>query len=235
MIKHILFDMDGTLLPMDQEEFTKEYMNILGKTFSALGYEAEKLCSTVWKSFYVMVKNNTDKTNEQVFFEQFSKVYGEETEIMRPLFDSFYKNEFQKVSEVCGKNADAVRAVRTFKEMGLDVIVATLPAFPQEAIYSRIRWVGLSPDEFSYITTYENSSRCKPNPEYYTEIVKKLGLIPDECLMVGNNVDEDMIASVAGMNTFLIPDCLINEHNKDISIFPQGNFDDLIRYVKERT
>lgn len=29
MIKAILFDLDGTLLPMDQDEFTKGYFNLL--------------------------------------------------------------------------------------------------------------------------------------------------------------------------------------------------------------
>ncbi len=232
MIKNILFDMDGTLLPMDQDEFTDTYMNILAGTFYSLGYEPKKLCKTVWDSFVVMLRNNSDKTNEQVFFEEFKKVYGDETEKLHPLFDSFYCNEFQAVKKVCGKDENAIRAVQIFKKAGFNLIVATLPAFPREAIYSRIRWAGLSPDDFSYITTYENSRRSKPSPLYYTEITEKLSLDPRECLMVGNNVDEDMIAESIGMKCFLVPSCLINEKNKDISVYPKGDFNDLIEYVK---
>ncbi len=29
-------------------------------------------------------------------------------------------------------------------------------------------------DDFEWITTYENSSYCKPNPAYYFEIMRKL-------------------------------------------------------------
>lgn len=225
--------MDGTLLPMDQNEFTEYYMHLLGKTFAALGYDPEKLCRTVWDSFVVMLRNQSDQTNEQVFFDSFYKTYGEETHVLRPLFDRFYANEFQQVQKVCRTEPAAAAAVRQFQQMGLNVIVATLPAFPREAIYSRIRWAGLTPEDFSYITTYENSTRCKPNPAYYTEIVQKLRLVPEECLMVGNNVDEDMIAGTIGMQCFLMPECLINDHNKDTSIYPQGGFDDLTAYVAQ--
>lgn len=233
MIKNILFDLDGTLLPMDQDEFTKVYIGILGKTFAAIGYDDKKLIKAIWTSFGYMLKNRTDKTNDIVFYEKLREIYGNETDTLRHLLDSFYANEFQKVQCVCGKNENAVKAVHYFKEWGLNIIIATLPAFPQEAIYSRIRWAGLSPEDFSYITAYENSKRCKPNPEYYTEIVNKLELIPEECLMVGNNVDEDMIAETIGMKCFLIPAHLINEGNKDINLYPGGDFNDLIKFVKE--
>ena len=51
--------------------------------------------------------------------------------------------------------------------------------------------------------------------------------------MVGNDVNEDMIASKLGMKVFLVTDCLINADNKDISIYPHGNFDDLERYLQQ--
>ena len=33
-IKHILFDLDGTLLPMVQDEFVRFYMPLLAKVYS---------------------------------------------------------------------------------------------------------------------------------------------------------------------------------------------------------
>ncbi len=233
MIKNVLFDMDGTLLPMDQDEFTNVYMNILAQTFSAHGYEPQKLCGAIWDGFKQMVMNQSHKTNETVFYESFRQIYGAETDILKPLFDQFYQNEFQQVKQVCGFDKKAADSVNKLKEMGMNVVIATLPAFPEEAIYSRIRWAGLNPDDFMYITTYENSTRCKPNPQYYSEIADKLQFIPSECIMVGNNVDEDMIAESIGMNVFLIPDCLINERGKDISVYQQGNFEDLVSYIKK--
>lgn len=49
--------------------------------------------------------------------------------------------------------------------------------------------------------------------------------------MVGNDVDEDMVARTIGMQVFLLTDCLINKKNTDISDFPQGGFKELITYI----
>ena len=56
---------------------------------------------------------------------------------------------------------------------------------------------------------------------------------PEECLMVGNDVSEDMITEQLGMNVFLLTDCLINKENKNISHYPHGSFTQLHTYLKE--
>ena len=71
----------------------------------------------------------------------------------------------------------------------------------------------------------------KPNPNYYRELLGKLGCSPEECLMVGNDVKEDMVAQTIGMKVFLLTDCLINKENADISQYPQGSFAQLLEYV----
>ena len=86
--------------------------------------------------------------------------------------------------------------------------------------------------DFEFITTFENSYSCKPNPRYYLEVAEKLGLSPEECLMVGNDVRDDMIAETVGMKVFLLTDCLINVKNVDISSYPQGSFKELVEYTK---
>ena len=63
-------------------------------------------------------------------------------------------------------------------------------------------------------------------------ILEKHGLQPEECLMVGNDVSEDMSAELCGMKVFLLTDCLINSDNKDLSCYKQGTFDDLLDYIK---
>ena len=63
-------------------------------------------------------------------------------------------------------------------------------------------------------TVYDNSYHCKPNPAYYQDLIDTLNLNPSECLMVGNDVDEDMVAAgKVGLHTFLLTDCIINKNN----------------------
>lgn len=232
-IKTVLFDLDGTLLPMDQDEFVQVYFGGLCRRLAPLGYKAKQLTDSIWKGTAAMVKNNGSTTNEQVFWNTMTDIYGKDILDDIPVFDDFYRNEFSAVKTICGFNPKAKTAVDLIKANGCRVALATNPIFPAVATESRIRWAGLEPSDFEYFTTYENSRHCKPNPEYYKDITEALGLNAEECLMVGNDVDEDMIAARLGMKVFLLTDCLINKNGRDLSGYPAGNFDALIKFIEE--
>lgn len=102
------------------------------------------------------------------------------------------------------------------------MVLATNPIFPLVGVETRLSWVGLRPEDFSYITAYENSTTCKPNPAYYAEILRKTGKRPQECLMVGNDATEDTAALEQGIGVYLVTDCLLNPKGRDISGLPQG-------------
>lgn len=234
MIKAVLFDLDGTLLPMDQDLFTKTYFKQLAAKLIPYGYDADKLIDGVWDGTAAMVQNEGQDTNETVFWRCFSHIFGEKVYSDKPLFDEYYQTDFQKVSQVCGFTPQAKATVDAVKKHGFPIVLATNPIFPAAATESRIRWAGLRPEDFAFYTSYENTCYCKPNPAYYEDISMRLGCQPQECLMVGNDVEEDMIAGTIGMDVFLLTDCLINRKNTDISLFPQGGFDELMQYITDR-
>lgn len=233
-INMVLFDLDGTLLPMDQEVFTKAYFKGISDKVQPLGYEPTTLAATIWTGIAAMVRNDGSRANEQAFWQTFAKTYGEGSLKDTPVFEDFYAHEFQKLKEVCGLQAKAADLVRQLRKIGVRVGLATNPIFPKAATDSRIRWAGLDPDDFELITTYENSTHCKPNLDYYRDILATVRLNPEDCLMVGNDVEEDMIAGELGMQTFLLTDCLINKHGKDISKYSHGDFDTLIEHIRSR-
>ena len=114
------------------------------------------------------------------------------------------------------------------------MVVATNPFFPQFATHTRIRCAGLDPADFLEVTTYEHYHYCKPNPAYYRELFERTGLDPKRCLMVGNNVDEDMIAGTLGCDVFLVLRDLINQHNADITQYPHGSLADVKVYLQNK-
>ena len=63
--------------------------------------------------------------------------------------------------------------------------------------------------------------------------MRTLGVSPAECLMVGNDVSEDMIAETLGARVFLLTDDLINSKNADISVYPHGSYEELIAFIKK--
>lgn len=227
----VLFDLDGTLVPMDQDVFVKNYFKRLAAKLAPHGYEPGQLVDTIWRGTAAMITNTAEKCNEEAFWDVAVSVYGDKILQDKIYFDEFYETEFDHVKEVCGFNPKAAETVRKLKSDGYRAVLATNPIFPSKATELRIGWAGLKPEEFELYTTYENINRCKPNPDYYTEITKKIGVQPQECLMVGNDVGDDMVAETIGMKVFLLTDCLINKDGVDISQYPNGSFDELNAYI----
>ena len=178
-----------------------------------------------------MVRNDGSRTNEAAFWDKFASIYGEKAKADEPLFVDFYANEFNQAQSICGHAPRAAEIVHSLQKRGYRVALATNPIFPRIATENRIRWAGLEPDDFALITTYENSTYCKPNSAYYCEILGKLGLKAEECLMVGNDVVEDGAAQKLGIPVFFLTPCLINTQGKDISAIPHGGFDELAAYL----
>ncbi|MBO5305411.1 MAG: HAD family hydrolase [Clostridia bacterium] len=232
-LKLVLFDLDGTLLPLDMDHFMKVYFSGLAKKLAPLGYEAKSLVDAIWTGTAAMVKNTGEKTNEAVFWDAFASVLGEHVRADEPHFAAYYEHEFDEVKNACGYTPKAAKTVADIRAMGYRVALATNPLFPSIATQKRIAWAGLSPSDFELFTTYENSRHCKPNLDYYRDVLTALDVHAEECLMVGNDVDEDMVAEKLGMKVFLLTDCLLNKQNADISKYPQGSFDELMSFIEK--
>ena len=232
-ITTVLFDLDGTLLPMDQDLFIKAYFSGIADHMSAFGYEGKQLAKTIWASTGAMIYNTTGKTNEEAFWAHMASAYGPDIRKESPRFDEFYRVGFPKVRQVCGFTPMAARIVDACKEKGFQIALATNPFFPATATWQRTQWAGLNPHDFALITTYENSGFCKPNPSYFREVMEKLGVCPEECLMVGNDVEEDMMAQELGMQVFLLTPCMINKKEKDITQYPHGDYEDLLQLIEK--
>ena len=230
-IRCVLFDLDGTLLPMDLNLFFKAYFGGLAKKLAPLGYDGETLLRSIWKGTGAMIQNDGAVMNEVRFWDSMHEDYGARIDEAFPYFDDFYANEFELVRQVCGFNPKAAETVRALKAQGFTVALATQPAFPAVATRSRIRWAGLEPEEFALFTSFENSRHCKPNVEYYRDVANALGMEPSECLMVGNDISDDMPAADIGMKVFLLTDCLIAKEGESAEDYPHGGFAELMAYI----
>ena len=234
MYKNFLFDLDGTLLPMDMKYFIELYVAAFCKCLAPVTkIESKPLMDSIWASVAQMARNDGDCLNETVFWRTMNSRCKRDMRVFSDNFDSFYRGEFS-VCRAATKVQPLSRITVDFiKQHGGNIIVATNPVFPKSATYTRINWAGLNPNDFSYITTYDNSSACKPNLNYFEEICSVCGIHPEESLMIGNDVDEDMISSRLGFDTFLVTDCLINRSDKSLSLFRHGDFEDLFDFIQD--
>ena len=227
----ILFDLDGTLLPMDVEEFTHRYFGLILQTMNEKGFDGKMILDAILSSTKAMILNDGKKTNEEVFWENFTSLSNLSKDLMEPHFNDFYEHVFDQIdSHVQSENMK--QAVNILKEKNYRLILSTNPLFPRIATLKRIQWAGLDPNDFDYITTYENSSACKPNLAYYEEIIDKLDLDIKECMMIGNDVQEDGILEKIGIPVYLVSDYLLNRNNQKITTFEMTDSDAFLKYVQ---
>ena len=118
-IKMILFDLDGTLLPMHQDVFIKTYFGRLAVFLGKMGYDVDKLVDSIWKGTSAMIKNDGSCTNEELFWKVFGEVYGGSKEMDEPNLRRFYEEDFDNVSKSCGFNKMAKEVIGCVKSKGL--------------------------------------------------------------------------------------------------------------------
>jgi FMN phosphatase YigB (HAD superfamily) len=232
-ITTVLFDLDGTLIGMDQDEFIRLYFIAILDKLSKLGYDKKEMYEAIEGSIQATKRNDGTMTNEQRFWQTFDSITGGIPASVKDALDDFYKNEFISVLEgSCRKYPRACEIIQCAKDKGLRVILATNPLFPAVATYRRIRLGGMEPSDFDYVTAYENSSYAKPNPDYFRELLEKLNISSKECVMIGNDTKDDFAAHALGIPVFILTDGLINQGGVDLAEYPHGGFDDLISYIK---
>lgn len=229
----ILFDLDGTLLPMDQDAFIEGYFKGVSKKLYPYDFDTKTLVSAIWEGTKSMIENDGSMRNDQRFWNTTIDILGQRIMDHEHVFSDYYKSEFQDMKKATNPNPLAKKIIDKLKDKGYRVILATNPVFPKIATYSRISWAGLEPNDFELITTYENSSFCKPNVDYYKEILNKQELKPSHCLMVGNDISDDMVCKTLGMDVYLVTDCLINNHGEDINKYRNGTLSDLYDYIRD--
>lgn len=228
----ILFDLDGTLLPMDLEKFQELYFRSLSMEFSDL-IDPRKLGGLVWECTLEMVKDKSPRTNREVFMDAMGRRVGHELvpEYERR-FMEYYGSNFEHVKGSTYASEPMREAVALLKESGYTLAIATNPVFPEAAVLRRIEWAGLSRDDFQLVTNFDNSHYCKPNLEYYEEILKVLGKSAEECMMVGNDELEDMVPKALGMKTYLVTDNIVPGEIKGPEPDFKGTSADFLGFIK---
>lgn len=227
----ILFDLDGTLLPLDMILFEKIYFEELAKDFSDI-ISPKELAKNIWSSTKIMVENTEYRTNEEIFMADFTTRMNMELPILQKRFENFYDTSFLKIKEYALDIQCIRESVKILESKGYTVVLATNPLFPEKAIHHRIRWAGFEPGDFSYISTFEKNHYCKPQLKYYEEILEDIKKKPEDCLMVGNDVQEDLVAKKLGIKTYLITNNILHRTDEEIISDYIGEYEGFYEFVK---
>lgn len=232
MITTILFDLDGTLVHFEFEDFLKAYLKAIGRRVSEF-IDPQAFLAQLLASSDAMVRSlDGAKTNRDVFMEHFFTGLRRAPDELMPVIDAFYDEDFPRLRDVLAvmPHPLARPMLEELIDRGYDVVIATNPVFPANAIEERMRWGGIDGLPYAHVTSYEISHYCKPNTEYYAEILDTVGREPHECLMVGNDTCEDLVAVDLGITTYLVEDYALDKGPFRRDPDYRGRFADLERF-----
>lgn len=232
MIHAVLFDLDGTLLHVDTREFIEAYTRLLAKWF-ADRVEPGRFVRQLTEATRAMMNNrDPSRTNREVFAQAFYGPLGLTEASAADHLAEFYAREYPTLQALTHSDPTARHAVLAALDRGLQAVLATNPIFPETAIRQRMAWAGVADLPFARVTHYENSHFCKPHLEYFLEVCTTIDRRPTECLMVGNDTDEDVAVRSVGIRSYLVTDHLINPRRQPLRADYVGTLAEAVSFLE---
>ncbi len=189
----VLIDLDETLLQTNTDAFLPAYFSALSQALSALGSE-EKIMRQMRYAVSQMTQNvDPAKSLRQVFVENFYRPLGSTEAACLEAVDTFYQKDYPKLKKLTQPKQGAPELVGWCRSQGIPMGIATNPLFPRIATHLRIAWAGFDPDDFVFVSTYDDFHFTKPNLTYYAESLGRMGWPESPTVMIGDDLTYDLL------------------------------------------
>ena len=229
----IFFDLDGTLLPMELDEFLGAYFEAIANFVAAHGLDAATFSAGLKAGIKAMAVHDDGRTNADAYWEAFFSHADRDAADWDELLAGFYERDFGAIGAGVVPNSAAARAIETLAAKGYPLVLATMPMFPRRAVEWRLSWAGIDASRFGRITSFENSTSVKPKLAYYAENVAACGLAGEDVLMVGNNTVEDLAIRGLGADAFLVTDPLLDpDEGFDLASVKHGTMEEFAAWAE---
>ena len=108
----VCFEVDGTLLPMDIDEFMQGYFSSIVRFAASRGFDAEGFLTALKAGIKAMATHDGARTNEDVFWEAFGAAYGAGADEIRASIGDYYNGAFTAIGGfLTGQHADNAYAM----------------------------------------------------------------------------------------------------------------------------
>ena len=220
----LLLDLDDTLLHTNLETFIPVYFQAISHYLQPrLG--REPIIHALVAGMNAMNSNEDPRrTLRDVFEAEFCAQLGLRKEALGEPFSEFFRQVLPTLAGHTQQNPEAIGFIEWAAASGYRIAIATDPLLYHAATEQRIRWAGFDPGQFALFSSADHFHFTKSHPAYYAEMLGRLGWQDGLVLMVGNDVQRDILpAQQLGLRTFLIDAGSISDPEQA----DRGTFDDL--------
>jgi FMN phosphatase YigB (HAD superfamily) len=207
MIKAVLLDLDDTLLHNPDSIFVPAYLT-MADTYFADYWQYPGISKALLQAVQAFAsKRDMQHTNSDIAYNIITHVTERTIDVVQKGFFDFYRSAYPALRQHVKSTRTALALINCLREQKLSVVIATNPIYPAEAIRQRLAWAGI-PDQltdYALVTHADNMHFAKPDPAFFAEIIARLGVEPDEAIMVGDSLRNDILpAQEIGLHTYHI-------------------------------
>ncbi len=207
MIKAVLLDLDNTLLHNPDREWVAAFRQQWDLHFAES--HGIKYASSALRNAIGCLNREpaTYRKNADIILDALSLEMPMTDAALSAAIASFYQGNYHRLRKNTAPIAKAAELVEALLGQNLLVAIATNPFFPEAATLERIGWAGLADfiSGFAFITHCENMHFAKPSPAYYAETIARVGVEPDEALLIGDSIHNDIEpARAIGIHTWYV-------------------------------
>lgn len=210
MIKAVLLDMDNTLLANPDVAFARGFLLRLD-SFLHQALHLEGGAGLFRAALKQMIQpRDGAETNTELVLRCLCEATGCQPAELADTLERFYRDEYPALHDHVHPRPGAVALIQQLQDAGYLLVLATNPLYPRTAIEQRMAWGGLSADDdtFALVTSADTMHFAKPDAAYYAEIIARVGVEPDEAIMLGDSLRNDIRpAQQIGIHTY--------QHNDD--------------------
>jgi putative hydrolase of the HAD superfamily len=204
MIKHVWFDLEGTLT-IRSDEFNEAHNQLRYKTYAE-----------------VVGKPLTDELKKE--FEELYSKHGSNSSVFRSLgySSAFWQKRFNKLDKA--KYYKPMKTIyTTLEKLKEKVLISIFTNLKPDEVQSTLNIIKVNKSWFKFIISGDDVKERKPALDGFHLMIKKSGLPPEEILYVGDRVKVDVIpAKKVGMKT-----CLVWNKSEEAD-YSFENFEDIL-------
>lgn len=231
MIKAVLLDMDNTILANPDHVFARKFKQLVESFFAEL-WGLANISEAMVDGMRVMCDTpHYDRTNGEILVDALQRSTQLDRADVLEGINTFYQQAYPQLRTCVSPIAGAVELITFLRDNSYAVVITTNPIYSESGVRQRLQWAGLPDEGYAFITHADNMHFAKSDPAYYAEIIARIGIEPDEAVIIGDGLDNDIrAAQVIGMHTYYVGESI---HHPDID--HSGTLQDFYHAVQDMT